>query len=303
MHVTEHRRETSADARTSRDELSPDALHKLLSELNARRLRPATPDTPPFFERDHRLAEIEERFLQRERAVIAERARQAPTNADEFVAWFESLEESGPGQHDPLFDWLANDADLPSMRWFLEQELAGEAGFDDLVALTQRKMDVTPKLELARNYWDEMGVGHEDGMHGPMLGRLAQELELDPVKHPIVWESIALGNLLMGLAYNRRYAYHSVGALGAVELTAPGRCVLVERGLARLGLSGAARRYYALHAVIDRKHSERWDRDVIKPLVAKDARLGRWIAEGALMRLEAGRRTFERYKRELGLSF
>jgi len=40
---------------------------------------------------------------------------------------------------------------------------------------------------------------------------------------------------------------------------------------------------------------------VIAPLLSRDPRLGRAIAEGALMRLNAGARCFERYRRELGL--
>ncbi len=66
------------------------------------------------------------------------------------------------------------------MRWFLQQEVAGEAGFDDLVAMCQVKMPTQAKLELARNYWDEMGRGAEAGMHGPMLDQLAKALELEP---------------------------------------------------------------------------------------------------------------------------
>jgi len=42
------------------------------------------------------------------------------------------------------------------MCWFLEQELANETCFGDLVALTQVNMPARPKQELARNYWDEM---------------------------------------------------------------------------------------------------------------------------------------------------
>jgi hypothetical protein len=33
--------------------------------------------------------------------------------------------------------------------WFMEQEAAGEAGFDDLVAYTQVKLPARAKLELA----------------------------------------------------------------------------------------------------------------------------------------------------------
>jgi hypothetical protein len=114
-----------------------------------------------------------------------------------------------------------------------------------------------------------------------------------------VWESLALGNLMTALAMNRRYTFHSVGALGVIELTAPGRAALVNAGLKRLGVGGEARRYFALHATLDVKHSIAWNREVLRPLVAEDPETARAIAEGALMRLEAGRRCFERYRAAL----
>jgi hypothetical protein len=165
--------------------------------------------------------------------------------------------------------------------------------------MTQVKLPAQAKLELARNYWDEMGQGHAGGMHGPMLERLAKELALDEMNVPLVWESLALGNLMTALACNRRYTYQSIGALGAIELTAPGRAVMVNVGLKRLGISGEARRYFALHSTLDVKHSIAWNREVIRPLVAENPAIARPLAEGALMRLEAGRRCFERYRAEL----
>ena len=66
------------------------------------------------------------------------------------------------------------------MKWFLLQEVAGEAGFEDLLAMAQVKMPVPAKLEMARNFWDEMGRGKAKGMHGPMLERLAGYFELSP---------------------------------------------------------------------------------------------------------------------------
>jgi hypothetical protein len=216
------------------------------------------------------------------------------------MAWYLALREDGPGQGDPLFPWLAERADYDQMRWFIRQEVAGEAGFDDLVALTQLRLPVQPKLELARNYWDEMGRGKALGMHGPMLARLADCLDVrhDP-DDDVVWEARALGNLLVGLAANRRYAYQSIGALGAIELTAPGRAERVCHGLERLGLGKDASRYYRLHATLDLQHSEDWNREVIRPLVAGDPSVARFIAEGALMRLVAGARCFERYRQDL----
>ncbi|HEY6910239.1 MAG TPA: iron-containing redox enzyme family protein [Myxococcales bacterium] len=274
-------------------------LHLRLARFARERLEPGFPADPaPAAEEAHAL---EQAFVAEERAAVAEQAAEAPREAGAFVRWFESLRERGPGQGDPLFPWLAETASLAQMKWFLAQEVAGEAGFDDLVALTQVKMPQQPKLELARNYWDEMGRGRPAAMHGPLLADLARALNVRAEAESTVWEALALANLLVALALDRRHAYHSVGALGAIELTAPGRVAQVDRGLARLGVPKAARRYFTLHATLDLQHSAAWNREVLLPLVAQEPRAAQAIAEGALMRLRAGARCFARYRRELGL--
>jgi hypothetical protein len=187
------------------------------------------------------------------------------------------------------------------MRWFLAQEIAGEAGFDDLLAMTLIGMPVRPKLGLAANFWDEMGRGNARGMHGPMLESLARHLKLDLPADEMVCQSMALANTMAGLAASRRYAFHSIGALGAIELTAPGRAAQVAAGLRRLGVPAKFRHYFSLHAVLDVKHSEAWNADVITPLVEEDPRRAIAIAEGALMRLECGAACFARYRAEFGL--
>jgi hypothetical protein len=195
-----------------------------------------------------------------------------------------------------LFPWLARHATLEQFRWFLEQEVAGEAGFEDLVALAQLKAPQQAKLELARNYWDEMGRGNPKGMHGPMLSRLAHALKIEPKIETTLAPALALGNTMIGLATNRRYAYHALGALGVIELTAPGRSREVAAGLKRLGVSAGDRHYFDLHAVLDVKHSHAWNREVFAPMVSAEPRCARYIAEGALMRLASGRACFEAYR-------
>lgn len=239
---------------------------------------------------------LEGEFVERERRLLRPALLAVPTQADAFMQWFEALRETGPGQGDALFGWLARDAGMDAMRWFLSQEAAGEAGFDDLVAMTQVRCPARAKLELARNYWDEMGRGHADGMHGPMLDATVRELDLHAPIDDTVWESLALANMMVALAANRRYAYQSIGALGAVEMTAPGRVSLINDGLRRLGCSAQARRYFQLHAGLDIKHSETWNREIIRPLVEADPASARPIAEGALLRLSCGARCFERYR-------
>jgi hypothetical protein len=281
------------------DDLGDD-LQRRLAHWNRRRLAVGKPG--PGWEDDLRddyeMRLIEGDFIERERAAVAERAAAAPVDVPGFIAWFEGLKETGPGQNDILFPWLATNASLEQMRWFLQQEVAGEAGFDDLVAMSQIKLPVQAKLEMARNYWDEMGRGAEAGMHGPMLDQLAKALELEPTIEGTVAPSLALGNILVAFAATRRYAYHAIGALGVVELTAPWRAERVAEGLKRLGV-GKERKYFALHATLDVAHSEAWNAEVLRPLVEADAGCARYIAEGALMRLEAGRRCFEAYRAHL----
>ncbi|MFC6623074.1 iron-containing redox enzyme family protein [Novosphingobium panipatense] len=278
-----------------------DTFQQSLARWNRQRLEPGFPgdDWREKLADDTRMQLLEGEFLEDLRASVKEEAGKAPQDVDGFIAWFEGLKEVGPGQNDPLFPWLAEHASRDELRWFFEQEAAGEAGFDDLVAMTQIKLPDQAKLELARNYWDEMGRGNAKGMHGPMLHIVAEALEVNPAIETTVAESLALANAMTGMATSRRYAWHSVGALGVIELTAPGRSALVAKGLRRIGLSGRERRYFDLHAVLDVKHSEDWNREALIPLVKEDPRRAIAIAEGALMRLACGQRCFERYRAHL----
>jgi hypothetical protein len=278
-----------------------DEFQRGLAHWNRTRLAPQFPEPnwQQALDRDVRMLRLEGGFLEELRGEIAPRAAEAPADSDGFVAWFEALKEDGPGQHDPLFPWLAEEAGIEDMRWFLEQEAAGEAGFDDLVAMTQVKLPAGPKLELARNYWDEMGRGNIRGMHGGMLDVLIETLGLKPDIDTTVKESLTLANAMTAMATTRRYTWHSVGALGAIELTAPGRSACVAAGLRRLGFSDRERRYFDLHAHLDVKHSADWNREALRPLVEEDPRRARAIAEGALIRLSCGEHCFQRYRAEL----
>lgn len=282
----------------ARSQFLTDSFQRGLAHWNRERLAPGFPEAgwQKTFERDLRMQRLEGAYLEELRASVIDRAAEAPIEPEAFVAWFEDLKQTGPGQGDALFPWLAEQADRDQLRWFFEQEAAGEAGFDDLVALTQIKLPVQAKLELARNYWDEMGRGNAKGMHGPMLDTLVETLAVTPFIENTVWESLALANAMTGMATSRRYAWHSVGALGVIELTAPGRSACVAAGLRRIGLSDRERRYFDLHAVLDVKHSEDWNREALIPLVREDPRRAIAIAEGALMRLLCGERCFDRYR-------
>ncbi|MCR5877092.1 iron-containing redox enzyme family protein [Phenylobacterium sp. J367] len=281
----------------------PDAetLHRGLAHWNHRRLAVQTPhgDWQTDLSADHRMLRLEGAWIEAFRAHIAPMVEAVPSDPEGFIAWFEDLKESGPGQYDPLFAWLEGEADLDQLKWFLTQEAAGEAGFDDLVAYTQVKLPARPKMELARNYWDEMGRGSLGGMHGPMLDRTVQGLGLTPTIEGTAWQSLALANTMTALATTRRYTYQSVGALGVVELTAPTRVGCVAEGLKRLGCPPEQRKYFVLHAQLDIEHSRAWNAEALIPLVEENPACARHIAEGAVMRLVLGEQCFESYRAHL----
>jgi hypothetical protein len=278
-----------------------DEVQQRLAHWNRERLAPRLPDSNPLdvLDRERELLVLENAFLEELRSEVAPAAAAAPSDAADFVDWFEDLKVTGPGQSDPLFPWLAESATLEEIRWYLKQEAAGEAGFEDLTALTQIKLPTRVKLELARNYWDEMGRGNEKGMHGPMLERLTHALEIEPSIEETAWQSLALANAMTAMATRRDYAWHAVGALGVIELTAPDRSAAVAAGLRRLGVPAKARTYFDLHATLDVKHSAAWNAEAIGPAVAEDPSRAPAIAEGALMRLMCGKRCFDHYRREL----
>jgi pyrroloquinoline quinone (PQQ) biosynthesis protein C len=288
-------------AYSASSDLLTDGVQQHLARWNRERLSPRLPDADwrVSANRDQQMLALEGEFIELLREEVQEDVADVPSEPGAFVAWFEELRERGPGQHDLLFPWLAERASLDQMRWYLRQEAAGEAGFDDLTAYIQVKLPQRIKLELARNYWDEMGRGNAKGMHGPMLERLVDHLQLEPVIERTAWESLALANAMTAMATRRDHAWHALGALGVIELTAPRRSAAVAAGLKRLGVPGKARSYFDLHATLDIKHSLAWNAEAIRPAVAEDPRRARAIAEGALVRLNCGARCFERYRREL----
>ena len=278
-------------------------LHTQLSQFNQTRLKPTfiAEDWSSSIQTDTDLLIKEGQFVEQERQHIQQYLVHMPNEPEAFMQWFANLKDEAPGQGDALFPWLATKASLEQMRWFLQQEAAGEAGFDDLVALTQVKLPPQAKLEMARNYWDEMGRGHLNSMHGLMLESTVKDLNLKPSIEDTVWESLALANLMSAMAINRRYAYQSIGALGAVEMTAPTRVGYVNEGLKRLNVDFETRKYFQLHATLDIKHSEAWNREVIFSLVKANPKTAKPIAEGALMRLCCGAKSYEKYKQMLNI--
>lgn len=185
----------------------------------------------------------------------------------------------------PVYDWIAEKATLEEVRTYLSLEGGPDGGFDDLVALCQIGIEGEAKVELATNYWDEMGRGELARVHTELHERMSEALQLAGVERrdqPVE----ALERSLLGsvLATNRALQPELIGALGLLELQAGPRCRRVVKGLKRLGCGDAALAFYEEHAVADPRHGKDWLDHVVGPLAERFPHWGPRIVTGARWR-------------------
>jgi hypothetical protein len=211
-----------------------------------------------------------------------------PSVPDEFAAWFRDTAFAHPLYEHDLYAFLASDATRSQLEWFFRMECAGEAAFDDLVAMAQVGTRSEVKMEMASNYWDEMGRGKPHAVHTHLFHKLIEALHLEaPDASVLPWQILSGVNVMLWSCIPRRNAFRAQGTLGAVELLAPQRCTRVVHGALRVGMKKKAVVYYGAHAIIDIGHAEGWLQHVVSPQVAAfpAARVG--IAEGLLARADA----------------
>ena len=197
-----------------------------------------------------------------------------------------------------VYEWLAAEAGHAEVVEFLSLEGGPDGGFDDLVAACQIGLDGEPKLELARNYWDEMGNGSLARVHTELHRKLQRALGLAcPPREAQPVAALERSVLTGVLATNRRLQPEMLGALGLLELQAGPRCRKVVAALERLGAGEDALDFYAEHATVDPRHGKDWVDNVVTPLaedpdwaagIVRGARW-RWLVNAAFFGRMAGR--------------
>lgn len=183
------------------------------------------------------------------------------------------------------YKWLARDAEWDDVVRFLALEGGPDAGFDDLVAACQIGLTGAPKMELAVNYWDEMGNGDLAAVHTTLHDRLVAAIDMPRI--PVTEQPVsALARTALGglLATNRWLQPEMLGALGLIELQAGPRCRLVLNAFDRCSAPAAAYPFYEVHAEVDPRHGKDWLDKAIVPTVMEHPEWGSRILRGALWR-------------------
>jgi hypothetical protein len=185
----------------------------------------------------------------------------------------------------PAYRWLAATASWEQVIEFLALEGGPDGGFDDLVAVCQVGLSGSAKLELGKNYWDEMGQGDPAGVHTQLHRDLVAAIDLPAIPREQLSEAAleraALGGLL---ATNRWLQPEMIGALGLLELQAGPRCRLVLQAFDRLGAAEGAYPFYVEHAEVDPVHGKDWMDKAVEPLAGERPGWGPRMVKGAWWR-------------------
>ncbi|MGH9089085.1 MAG: iron-containing redox enzyme family protein [Acidimicrobiales bacterium] len=194
----------------------------------------------------------------------------------------------------PVYRWLADYATWEEVVHFLTLEGGPDAGFDDLVATCQIGLAGRPKLELATNYWDEMGRGQLEGVHTVLHDRMVEALAMPRLdrreQSAEALERVALGALL---ATNRWLQPEMLGALGLIEIQAGPRCRMVLRAFDRVGAPEDAYPFYRVHAEVDPIHGRAWLENAILPTISEQPSWAPRIVRGAWWRSQVNAAFFQ----------
>jgi hypothetical protein len=193
-----------------------------------------------------------------------------------------------------VYRWVAKEASLDELRHFVAVEGGPDGGFDDLVALCQVGLSGPAKMEMARNYWDEMGNGRPADVHTDLHRQMAAALQIPDIARQSLPEPALVRSALGGLlATNRWLQPEMVGALGLIELQAGPRCRLVLEAFHRLGLPAQAGAFYAVHADVDPRHGKDWLEQVIAPLAVQTPEWTDRMVRGAAWRWAVNAELFD----------
>lgn len=214
---------------------------------------------------------------------------------EDFPSWIESYVRNHTSSliH-PIFPFLAKEASLEQMREFFFQETPLEMLFGDIVGLMLPGLYGSPKMELVRNYWDEVGCGLENRVHRNLRIRLMQHLDIPSDAYisnaeQLICEELELINLYLGLALDRGRLAQLIGVMLTTELVIPGNFNYLIEGWKRIGIDDELLAYHIEHTSVDEVHAQDLLYRVVMPILKDSPHLMSDIVMGVSRRLDASK--------------
>jgi hypothetical protein len=276
------------------DEQALLAAHRVMYVINLAKLEmPWTVeslnvDHPALFQVKHILEQCWDKSERKKHAAVLNALPPAP----QFRQWVTQYVQSHPSNvvH-PLFPYLRDSATFEQMREFFIQETPLEVLFGDIIVMMMPGVYGNIKLELAKNFWDEVGHAVEPRVHRNMRFRMMDFLQIPNDVYTknvelLVREELALINMYLSLATNRASLTQLLGVLLATENMIPGRFELQIEGWRSHGLSEETIAYLTEHTTVDVEHAKEWMDSIIIPLLHRTPQLMGEIVLGVLRRMD-----------------
>jgi pyrroloquinoline quinone (PQQ) biosynthesis protein C len=216
----------------------------------------------------------------------------APTQGKAYLSWLKGLaREHRVFKHPYYVDFIRNHATREDLRAYVIQESVVDGRFDDLLAMMQIGSNGDAKMEIAANFWDEMGNGNPDQVHTYLFNKIFEVFDItdEELERGLTANALLSGNLAVLLCRYRHLYPEAVGFLGMTEWLVPDRFVQVVHAWNRLGLPDVGIVYHRLHITVDSQHAAGWFHNIVVPAASSET-MRRGIARGTLLRLNSSAR-------------
>lgn len=216
----------------------------------------------------------------------------APTDPRKYLSWLkQQAREHRVYKHPYYREFIREHATADDLRAYVIQESVVDGRFDDLLAMMQVGTSGAAKMEIATNFWDEMGNGKDAEVHTYLFNRIFEVFDIttEELERSLTANALLSGNLAVMLCRYRRFYPEAVGFLGMTEWLVPERFTQVLHAWDRLGLPPDGIVYHRLHVTIDSQHAAGWFHNVVLP-AAEDPRMRDGMARGTLWRLNSSAR-------------
>lgn len=217
---------------------------------------------------------------------------EAPEEPKAYLSWLKGLARSHRVFKHPYYtEFIRDRSTEQDLRDYVIQESVVDGRFDDLLAMMQIGSNGPAKMEIAENFWDEMGNGDPEQVHTHLFNKIFEVFDIDDdeLARGLTANALLSGNLAVLLCRYRQFYPEAIGFLGMTEWLVPDRFQSVVKAWNRLGLPEVGIVYHRLHITVDAQHAAGWFHNVVLP-AATSARMREGIARGALWRLNSSGR-------------